>query len=293
VTSVETDFASATGRMGRPIRGPSAVGDDFGRMLRLALTLAVTDFKLRFFGSILGYLWTLMRPLALFGVLYTVFALVLNVDSSEERFYPVALLLGLVLYTFLAESTVASVRALILRESLVRKVDFPRMAVPLSCVLLATFNLAINLVVVAVFLVASGGDIRLTWLELPLIISLLVMFALGLSMLLSALFVRFRDIEPIWDVVMQAMFYATPIFFTFAIVSREAGEKVAHLMWITPMAAIVQQSRHAFVDPSHVNAWDALSSPAMIAIPIAITVAVFVVGLWYFSKRAPLVAEEL
>src|SRR4051812_25417350 len=116
--------------LGSPIKGPTALGSDPRRLFRPTLLLAVTDFRLRFFGSVLGYLWQLMRPLLLFGVLYAVFSTFLRF-TGPERYYPVALLLGIVLFSFLAEATSASVRSMVTRESLVRKVDFPRLAVPL------------------------------------------------------------------------------------------------------------------------------------------------------------------
>ena len=189
----DVDFAG----LGEPIKGPSALGTDRKRLWRLTWTLAVTDFRLRFFGSALGYLWSLMQPLMLFGVLYTVFSILLKFNGPE-RFYPVALLSGIVMFGFISEATTLSVRAIVNRESLVRKIEFPRMAVPLSTVLTALMNFALNLVPVFVFLLASGGRVRWTWLELPLLVAILLVWLVGLSMILSALYVRYRDIEPIW-----------------------------------------------------------------------------------------------
>src|SRR3954447_22883989 len=188
--------------LGEPVKGPSALGSDRKRLLRLTWTLAITDFRLRFFGSALGYLWQLMQPLMLFGVLYTVFSVLLDFSGSE-RFYPVALLAGIVMFSFISEATTNSVRAIINREPLVRKIDFPRAAVPLSTVLTALMNLGLNLIPVVLFLLAAGGRPRLSGLETPLIIAVLTVWVLGLAMLLSALFVRYRDVEPIWTVALQ------------------------------------------------------------------------------------------
>src|SRR5439155_8817541 len=127
-------------------------------------TLAITDFRLRFFGSALGYLWQLMQPLMLFGVLYTVFSLLLNF-KGPERYYPVSLLLGIVMFTFVNEATGGAVRSIVARENLVRKIEFPRLAVPLSTVRMALMNLGLNLIPVLVFLLAAGGPPRLSWLE--------------------------------------------------------------------------------------------------------------------------------
>jgi ABC-2 type transport system permease protein len=285
--------AAATGSpLGRQIKGPSAVGTDWRRFWQLTWTLAITDFKLRFFGSVLGYLWQLMRPLMLFGVLYFVFSEFLNF-GSDVRFYPVALLLGIVLYTFFAEATSQSVRSIVNRENLVRKIEFPRLAVPLATVITASFNLALNLVPVFVFLLASGGSVRWSWLELPFIIAGLTVFILGLSMVLSSLFVRYRDIEPIWDVILQILFYASPIFYTVQVLRDKGGEGIATAVMCTPFAAALQQARHALVDPSHLSTAQILGSSAWLLVPLGIAVGTFLLGYAIFRRQAPRIAELL
>jgi ABC-2 type transport system permease protein len=273
------------------IKGPSALGSDWRRFVRLTLVLAVTDFRLRFFGSALGYLWQLMRPLMLFGVLYVVFSTFLKF-TGPERYYPVALLLGIVLFSFMAEATGGSVRSLLLRENLVRKIDFPRLAVPLATVCTALFNLALNLIPVVIFLIASGGRPRWSWLEVPLLIAVLALFVVGLAMLLSALFVRYRDVEPIWDVVLQVLFYASPIFYTVDLVAKKSSNAVAEALLCNPFAAILQQFRHAFIDPSHKSPFEVLHG-GLVLIPLGVIVLVVVLGAVVFSRAAPRIAEEL
>jgi ABC-2 type transport system permease protein len=274
------------------VHGPSALGSDPRRLARLTWILAVTDFRLRFFGSALGYLWQLVQPLMLFGVLYLVFSVLLDF-SGDERFYPVALLLGIVLFSFLSEATSGAVRSLVQRENLVRKVEFPRLAVPASTVLTALFNLALNLLPVVAFLLAAGGKVRVSWLELPLLLAVLTAYALGFAMLLSALFVRYRDVEPIWTVVLQVMFYATPIFYTVTLVREKASQTVLALMMCNPFAAVLQQTRHSFVDPSHPSVADAMGRDWLVVVPLLVAAAVFVIGYVVFARAAPRVAEEL
>jgi ABC-2 type transport system permease protein len=279
--------------LGTPIKGPSAFGSDRRRLIRLTWTLAVTDFKLRFFGSALGYLWQLMQPLMLFGVLYTVFSVLLNFSGSE-RFYPVALLSGIVMFSFISEATTNSVRAIINREPLVRKIEFPRAAVPLSTVLTALMNFGLNLVPVFIFLMASGGSVRASWLELPFLVLLLVVWLTGLSMLLSALFVRFRDIEPIWGVILQILFYATPVFYTLSTIADKSGQEwVGQAIMINPFAALLQQFRHAIVDPSHISAAAAIGGTGRLLAPLAVILLTFALGCWVFVRSATHVAEEL
>ena len=274
----------------RPIKGPSALGSDPRRFWHLTRTLAITEFKLRFFGSALGYLWQLMRPLMLFAILYVLFTQVLALDTAP--FYPEALLLGLVLYTFFADASKGSVGSLVARENLLRKIEFPRLAVPLGVVLNALFNLVLNLLPVLVFLLIDGGTVRVQWLEFPVLIVLLVVLATGLAMILSSLYVRYRDIEPIWDVALSLIFYGTPIFYTISLVA-EKNATIAHLMMVNPFAAIVQQSRYAILGPGHPSAAEAIGGTLRLAAPLMIAIGILVVGWLVFSRRAPRIAEEL
>jgi ABC-2 type transport system permease protein len=274
----------------RRIKGPSALGSDPERFWHLTRTLAVTDFKLRFFGSALGYLWQLIRPLALFAILYVLFTKVLSLDSSP--YYAEALLLGLVFYTFLSDATRSSVGSLVNRESLIRKIEFPRLAVPLAVVLHALFNFGLNLIPVFVFLLIDGGRVRVQWLELPVLIALLVVLSTGLAMILSALYVRYRDVEPIWDLSLSVLFYATPIFYTVNVVAQRAPALEPWLM-LNPFAAILQQARYATFGAGHPSAAAVIGSNARLLLPIAIAVGVLALGWRIFSRRAPTMAEEL
>ena len=271
--------------------GPAAISGDPRRFVALALTLAFTDFKLRFFGSVLGYFWTLVRPLMLFGVLYFVFSQIVPLGANVS-YYPLILLSGVVLYSYFAEATSASVRSVVERENLVRKIHFPRMVIPLSVTLTASFNLLLSLVVVFFFMAASGVEVRLTWLELPVLIVLLALFATGLAMLLSALFVSFRDVRPIWDVITQALFYATPVIYPIEQVAAR-NETLAQIAMCNPLAAIIQQFRYAMIDPNAQSAGEALGGAWMLLVPASVILAMFALGLWVFDHMAPRIADEL
>ena len=283
---------AAEASLGRQIKGPSAVGSDWRRFWHLTRALAVTEFKLRFFGSVLGYFWQVMRPLLMIGVLYVLFTQVIDV-GNDVPLYGVALLLGLVLYTFFSESTGTAVGSIVERENLVRKIEFPRLAVPLSVVLTALFNLALNLCVVFVFLLASGGSVRWTWLQLIPLVALLMIFASGVAMLVSALFVRARDIKPIWDVALQVLFYASPIFYAIETVQQTAPTWVAKVLMLNPFAAILQQARHAVIDPKYDTAAQAIGPDWRLIIPLGIIFGVFALGYGGFRRAAPRLAEDL
>jgi ABC-2 type transport system permease protein len=241
---------------------------------------------------VLGYLWQFMRPLMLFGVLYVVFSQVFDL-SGDVRFYPVALLLGIVLYGFFSEATSGSVRSLVERENLVRKIEFPRLAVPLAVVLTALFNLGLNLIPVLIFLLAAGARPHWSWLELIPLVAVLAVFATGMAMVLSSLFVRYRDVEPIWDVLLQIMFYVSPIIYMLQTVTDKGGEGATRAILCNPFSAVLQQARHAFIDPSHIGLSAAMGNDALLLIPLAVVVVVFCVGFVTFNRQAPRIAENL
>jgi ABC-2 type transport system permease protein len=282
--------------LGRPIRGPRALTDDWSRFWHLTYNIARNEFKLRFFGSALGYVWQLVRPLLLFGVLYVFFTKVAHVNKEKGagfHFYGAQLLGSIVLFTFFAEATSGAVRSVVDRENLVRKIQFPRMVIPLSVVLLAMFNLALNLVVVLGFALVEGVRPMLSWVELPLLVAMLAVLATGMAMLLSALFVSFRDIQPIWEVVSQILFYASPVIISVETVREKVGATVLHLYMLNPLAVVFQQFRHAMINHSTLSAGQALGGWAQLVEPLAIVGGVFALGFWVFNRSAPLVAENL
>jgi len=278
---------SAAARAAHP-GGPAAIGGDLRRFWALTWTLAVTDFKLRFFGSVLGYLWTLIRPLMLFGVLYFVFTQVIRFGKDVEH-YPVYLLTSIVLFTFFSEATSSGVQCLLHRENLLRKMPFPRLVIPLSVVLTSLFNLGANLLAVFVFTLASGVEPRLSWLQLPLLVVALTVLVLGLAMLLSALYVRYRDISPIWDVVLQLLFYGSPVLY----VASTLPASIQREMMANPIAVVLTQMRHAVLDPSAPTAGEAIGSDARLLLPLAIVAVVFAIGWWVFRRETPRIAENL
>ena len=269
-------------------RGPSAVGDDLRRFWSLTWMLAVTDFKLRFFGSALGYVWTLMRPLLLFGVLYVVFTEVIRLGGDIDH-YPVYLLASIVMFTFFGETTTRGVTSLVERENLLRKVRFPRLVIPLSVSLHALFNLGLNMLVVFVFALASGIEPRVSWLELIPLLAVLAVFATSVAMLLSALYVRYRDVQPIWEVLSQILFYASPVIY----VASFYPPSVEEAAMANPLAAIFTQVRHAVIDPSAPTAYDVAGGAAWLLVSLAVVAVSCALGSWVFAREAPRIAEDL
>jgi ABC-2 type transport system permease protein len=267
---------------------PSVVGSDARRFFNLMWTLAVTDFKLRFYGSVLGYVWTLARPFLFFGVIYFVFTEIVGLDKNVPN-YGVYILFALVLFQFFGEATGGCVNCLVVRENLLRKMRFPRLVIPLSVVLTALFNLGMTLIAVFVFALISGVTPMWSWFELPVIILLMTIFATGVGLLLSALFVRYRDVQPIWDVFSQLLFYASPVLY----VATMVPESYQRAYLANPVAALLTETRRAVVDPTARHVWDAIGGPDRILVPLGIVLAVLALGAWVFGREAPRIAENL
>lgn len=287
----DAEKAARVAAVGREdaIAGPRAIGVPVRRFAALVWTIAVSEFKLKFYGSALGYVWQLMRPLLLFGVLYLFFTQILRFQDVE--YYPVVLLQGIVIFTFLAEATTGSVTGLVDQEALVRKIQFPRLAVPFSIVLTALFNLLINYIVVFVFLIIQGGSPLWSWLwAFPLLIAALVFVATSISVLLSALYVRYRDVRPIWEVLLQTLYFVSLVLIPIEAVPNETLQK---LLLISPFACIVEELRHAVIDPGAPTVAAVLGNPLLIAVPVGIALALAAIAYTVFDRMAPVVAEEL
>ncbi len=267
---------------------PTALGDDLRHFFNLTVTLAVTEWKLRFFGSVLGYLWTLMRPLLLFSVLYVVFSHVVKVGTKIPH-YPVYLLESIVMFQFFADSTSQGLQSLLQRESLLRKMRFPRMVIPLSVVLTNLFNLGMNMIAVVIFVLANGIEPRWTWLLVPLLVVAMIVLATGAAMLLSSLYVRFRDLAPIWEIVLQIGFYASPVLYVIS----KVPSNFQHPLAANPIGAVMTQMRQWVIDPGAPSAVEAIGGWVAMLIPVGVILLVFAVGFWVFQRETPHIAENL
>jgi ABC-2 type transport system permease protein len=275
----------------RDVRGPSALGGGARRFFDLLWLTAVTEFKRVYFGTVLGYLWSLIRPLMLFGVLLFVFTKVFKIGSAEVEHYPVLLLLGIVLFTFFQESTTSAVTSVVTQEGIVRKTQFPRLVIPLATVLTGAFNFCLNLVIVLGFLFAFGVEPILTWLLFPLALLALLILTATVSMALSVLYVGFRDVAIIWAVVAQVLFYGTPILYPITAFQNATYE---HLLMVNPLAVIFEQVRvWILAEPDAPNAVEAAGGALHLLPAAAIYVGICIFSVWIFNREAPRIAEDL
>ena len=270
------------------IRGPSAVGGGRTRFWDLLILVSIMDFKQAYFDTALGYLWSIVRPILLFGVLLFVFTQIFRVGSQVEH-YPVLLLFNIVVFGFFQEVTGAAVTSVVGQEGVVRKTQFPRLVIPLAVVLTGLFNLAVNLVAVLVFMLAFGVYPMWTWLLFPVALTLLTLFTTAVSLILSVMYVRYRDVGIIWAVLGTVLFYGTPVLYPIEIVP----EKYQDFLLINPLAAIFEQMRVWMIDPSAPGALTSAGGWLHLLPAILIYGIVVVSSLWLFVREAPKIAEEL
>jgi ABC-2 type transport system permease protein len=251
--------------------------------------LVRTDFKLRYQGSVLGYAWSLLRPLLIFAILYVVFVKFLKIGEGVEHF-PVYLLLGIVIWNFFNEMTVQSLGSIVGRGDLIRKIRIPRWIIVISSSIAALINLLLNLVVVAVFMIINHVGLMDT---LPLLLLVLVevyLFALGVSLFLSAAFVKFRDISYIWEVILQAGFYLTPILYPLTKITNLSFQK---LIMLNPMAQAIQDARYTAITHTTPTVYSVFGGGYYKLIPFIAVAIVLLGGLTYFRKESKYFAENI
>ncbi len=257
--------------------------------------LVKTDFKLRYQGSMLGMAWSVLKPLMLFAVMYVVFVRFLRFGAGIPHF-AVSLLLAQTLWAFFQEATSQGMQAIVGRGDLLRKLKFPKYIVVVSSTVSALINLVISLFVVLIFMIVNGVEFRPTILLFPLVVVELYIFALGIAFLLSTMFVKFRDIGHIWDVIMQAWFYATPIIYPLTQLINVGWLSVAKLvLMLNPIAQIIQDARYLVVTTQTETIWGLVGQQCWLLklIPLLIITIVLLVGVTVFRRRSPYFAEEL
>lgn len=253
--------------------------------------LVITDFKIRYQNSVLGYLWTLLKPLGLFVVLYLVFAQFIKVGDTIPH-YPVYLLLGIVFWNYFVEVTMSGVSTVVSHGDILRKLSFPRYVVVLAGSFSALINLILNLIIIVGLMVISGTPFRVNGLLIILPIIELFIFSLSMAFLLSALYVRLRDINYIWEVLLQAAFYATPILYPVSFITH-FSPAFSKISLLNPMAQLIQDARVFLVTDKAETISTVFGSPLARLIPVTVVLIIAIVGFSYFKKRSPYFAEEI
>lgn len=255
--------------------------------LNMVKEIALTDLKLKYQGSVLGFFWSLLKPLLLFGVIYIVFSRFFRLGGDIPN-YPVYLLLGIVIWTFFAEITGTCMGSIVSKGAIIRKVYFPRILLVISNSLTSLITFSLNILAVFLFLVFTGIDVGPKALLFPLLIVHLYIFVLGISLILSSLYVRFKDIAHIWEVFLQAMFYATPILYPLSFVPP----LFANFLVLSPVAQIIQDARYLLVTDQTIRANDVLPYPYFL-IPYLIPFIILPLGIIIFNRMSAKFAEEV
>jgi ABC-2 type transport system permease protein len=255
---------------------------------RVVRVVAAAEFKLKYSGSVLGYVWSVLKPLGLFGMLYIVFGRFFKLKDFPH--YPLYLLLGMVLWTYFIDTTMIAMSSLLARSSLISKLAFPRVIVPLSVSTTTGITLGVNLLAVAVFVAANRLSPRPTWLLLlPLLLELFAV-TLGVSLFLSALFVRLRDVGQVWELILQLMFYASPIIYPVAFLPPWWKP----IAFLSPLVQIIQDARWALTpSPAVTTAPVVYGTPFGELIPFAVGVLIIVGGYAFFRRESPWFAERI
>jgi len=274
----------------RDVRGPGALGGGWRRFWDLVYLMAVTEFRKAYFETVLGYVWSLVRPLMLFGVLLVVFTQIFRIGDGLVEHYEVFLLLNIVLFTFFQEATTIATPSVVAQEGIVRKTQFPRLAIPVSVVLTSFFNLGTNLVAVLVFALAFGVLPVLTWLLFPVVLLALVVITVAMAVLLSALYVRRRDVAIIWSVLSTALFYGSAVLYPIGAVSNET---LLHIMFVNPLVPLFVETNKWIINPDAAGAAEAAGGWGWLIAPALVYVGTCVTAVWFFNREAPRVAEEL
>ncbi len=253
--------------------------------------LTRTDFKIRYQGSVLGYLWALLRPLMMFAILYVVFAKLLRFGGDIPH-YPVYLLCGTTMWSFFTECTSQGIQAMVNRGDLIRKICFPKYIVVVSATLTAVINMLINLVVIIIFALINGVTPSLTWLLVPFSILELYILSLGISFLLGAINVKYRDITSIWDVIIQALFYAIPIIYPISMIAS-SSVTAAKIILLNPISQAIQDIRYNLITPETITTWNYINNHFIQILPVIAVIIILILASLYFRKKSKFFAEDI
>jgi len=274
--------------LGRP---PGSVIATLAAQARFVQVIASTEFKLKYAGSALGYVWSLLKPLALFSVLYVVFGSFFKVGAGFSD-YPLYLLIGIVMWTFFSDAVSVTMPSIVAHGSLLRKLSFPRLVIPLAATMTATLTFAINLIAIVALIGWERIVPAVHWLLLVPLLVELYLFTLGFALILATLFVRFRDVAQIWELLGQLLFFGTPIFYLVGFLPPWARS----VSLLNPFTQVMQDVREIILYRAReedVFTADTVLGSGGRLFPIAIAIATFIFGIVLFRREEPWFAERV
>lgn len=241
--------------------------------------LTLADFKSRYSSSFFGFFWSLLKPLLLFLILYLVFS---NFREAQVEHYPLFLLLGIILWGFFSESTSEAMSSMVSKKSILMRIKIKEEIIVISSCLKTFLTLLLNLIVFFVFMSFFG--VFIDWHIFPFIVLLIILFifSLGVSFLLSAYYTKFRDLDPIWTLLLRVGFFASPIIYSVSAIPAEYVD----LYFLNPMARIITFAREFLI-------YNHMTDITNIFITLGITLVVFFLGYYAFQKRKHKFIEEV
>ena len=251
--------------------------------------IAGAEFKLKYSGSALGYVWSLIKPLGLFAMLYIVFGRFFKLTVGFKD-YPLYLLIGIVLWTYFADATTLTLSSLVNRATLIWKLSFPRILVPISTTVSVGITFLVNLVAVGAFVAAARVAPRPAWLLLPFLLIELYLVTLGVGLVLATLFVRLRDIGQVWELALQLLFYASPIIYPVGFLPPWAKP----VAFLSPFVQVIQDTRAIVLPgPQSITAPDIYGTAWGELLPLGVGAVVIAIGFALFRQQSPWFAERL
>jgi ABC-2 type transport system permease protein len=218
----------------------------------LVWRLAKTDFKLRYHGSVLGYVWVVLKPLLMFTILLFVFSSIFNFRNSGTPDYPLELLTGLLLFQFFSEATMTGMMSLVSKSQLVTKIYVPRWTIVLGSTMNALFIFGMNLIVLAVFFIIYQKIPTLAGLLTFFMYSIILyILAVAFSFLTAPFYVRFRDLSNVWEILLSILMYASPIIYPLTMMP----ERIQNLMLLSPFAFIINFAKQGLINNAYTTVW--------------------------------------
>ena len=239
-----------------------------------------TDFKLRYKNSVLGILWIILKPLATFSVIYTVWSNIMIMDGN----YKMELLLGIMLMSFFNEGVLMGLGSLLAKSNVILKIKFPREVVVVSAVTISLIDFILNMIVFGIFCISTPVTVTgLSFLLFLLAVFTMYILIMALSLFLSVIFIKLKDIHNLTEVMLQLLFWATPIYYKLEMLP----ENLQKYVLLNPLTTIVMSARKGMVTGDTVVASDFKN----LAIVTAVCLVVLLIGIRFFKKRIPKLAE--
>lgn len=249
--------------------------------------MVVADFRIKYQGSVLGYLWTLLKPIFMFGILYFVFTVAFPLGKGI-KYYPAYLILGLVMWNFFTEAVVTGMGSIVGHGDMIRKVSIPKYTIVLSSTFMALINFILNLTVVAIVMLLVKVDLTWNIIYFPLVVLEMFVLATGLGFLLSALLVKFRDITNIWDILSQALFYLSPLLW----LPSKIPANFLGILYLNPLAQIFQDARYSLITSETLTPYAVNGMFLGRVLPIAMVILLALISYLYFNAQSKNFAEE-